>query len=65
MQLFVSTVTPFEVSVLKGEPELPLAIINRAVDGIFVCDMILQFFLGYYDKKLNQVVCDPAHIIRR
>ena len=62
--IFVSLVTPYEVSVLRHDPEPggALWVLNYLVDGVFCIDMGLQFFLGYFDKELNQIVNDPRHI---
>ena len=44
--IFTGLFTPWEVAFLPAFcfPE-PLFLLNRFVDGIFVCDMVLQFFL--------------------
>mmetsp|Transcript_16121 Transcript_16121/g.41049 ORF Transcript_16121/g.41049 Transcript_16121/m.41049 type:complete len:716 (-) Transcript_16121:262-2409(-) len=42
--LFTTVVTPYEVALLRTSVNA-LFIVNRVVDGIFVFDMILQFFL--------------------
>ena len=44
--MFVAVATPFEVAYL--EPKEPvLFVINRCIDGIFIIDIILQFFTAY------------------
>ena len=37
---------------------LPLGIINRVVDVIFICDLLLNFRTGYIDDR-NQLVLEP------
>ena len=37
---------------------LPLGIINRIVDVIFICDLLLNFRTGYIDDR-NQLVLEP------
>lgn len=44
--LFVATVTPFEVGFLSMELN-SLFYVNRAVDCIFICDIVLNFFIAY------------------
>ena len=64
--IFVSTVTPFEVSVMGSTKDFSvLWFLNWGIDGIFVLDLILQFFLGYFDRALNRVINDPHFIIIR
>ena len=38
---------------------------NLAIDVIFALDMLLNFFLGYYDRRMNQLVFDHSCIVRR
>jgi len=46
--IFTALVTPFEVSVLADQGLIvPLFVINRIVDVIFLCDIVLQFFIAY------------------
>ena len=45
--IFTTFVTPFEVALLGESVKLQLYIVNRVVDGIFVTDLVLQFFLVY------------------
>ena len=63
--VYVSIITVFEVSVMSSGEGLILAICNRLVDLIFFIDMVMQFWLGYYDKVLNQMVFDQRHIAKR
>jgi len=48
--VFTATVTPFEVSFLSGGLN-GLFWVNRLIDTIFLIDMVLQFFLAYYDEE--------------
>ena len=44
--IFTAVFTPFEVGFLANSaPDEPIFIINRVVDGIFVLDMMINFFL--------------------
>merc|ERR1719197_1109191 len=49
--LFVAFVTPFEVGFMQTSMNA-MFFINRAIDMIFVCDMVLQFFLMYPKKTI-------------
>ena len=47
--LWTAFVTPFEVGFLPSSESttLPLFICNRLVDGVFIIDMVLAFFVPY------------------
>ena len=46
--LFTSIVTPYEVTFVdEGACVTPLFVVNRVVDGIFIVDLFLQFFMIY------------------
>ena len=53
--LYVSTVTPVEVTVMNDTP-FWLKMVNYGFDFIFFIDMSLQFFQGYHDAELKQMV---------
>ena len=53
--LYVSTITPYEVTVMDSTP-LWLRVLNYGFDFIFFIDMSLQFFQGYHDAELKQMV---------
>jgi hypothetical protein len=63
--LYVSTITPYEVSVMNGEPHPALRAINYLVDFIFALDLVLQFFVGFWDPVLKAMCYDPCRIARR
>lgn len=64
--IFVSTVTPFEVSVMGTTTDYSfLWFLNWFIDIIFCFDLGLQFFLGYFDRELNQIINDPHFIVAR
>ena len=44
--IFTTLVTPYEVAFLESSPP-GLYATNRLIDGIFIADMVLQFFLMY------------------
>ena len=62
--LYVSTITPYEVTVMDSTP-LWLRVLNYGFDFIFFIDMSLQFFQGYHDADLKQMVYDPYLICRQ
>ena len=39
--------------------------INIVVDYIFVADMVLQFFIAYYDHTVKSYVFDQRYIVRK
>mmetsp|Transcript_1304 Transcript_1304/g.3742 ORF Transcript_1304/g.3742 Transcript_1304/m.3742 type:complete len:899 (+) Transcript_1304:106-2802(+) len=59
--LFTALVTPYEVSFLFGGLN-SLFWINRSVDLVFFFDMILQFFLIFYDETDDIWVQDHQRI---
>merc|ERR1719504_551490 len=63
---FVAVVTPVEVGMMETKFDA-LFIINRAIDLIFLADMILQFFLMYPVKTNFGVMMEGNHkkIIKR
>ena len=38
---------------------------NRAIDFLFLIDMSLQFFLGYWDHRLHMLIFDHRMIVNR
>lgn len=52
--IFTALVTPFEISFLEPSvnASAPLFIINRIIDGIFLIDLVLQYFLVYEDESV-------------
>lgn len=48
--IFTAFVTPVEASLLQVAVGSPLFVLNRVVDAIFVCDMVVQFFLPYRSR---------------
>ena len=67
---YTAIVTPFEVAFLQppclcGEDSvasLVLFAVNRAVDLSFLCDMVMQFFLMYFDEDTLEYVADKRRI---
>ena len=47
---------PLQVSVQTQDPSFGLRFCNRVVDVIFFGDILLQFFLGYFDEHLHLMV---------
>lgn len=51
---YVAIATPYEVAFL--EPEInAIFVVNRMVDMVFLCDLILQFFITAQDERGNWV----------
>ena len=48
--LFTALVTPYEVALLPTKLN-GLFAVNRCVDAIFVCDMVINFFLAFRDES--------------
>ena len=46
---YVALVTPFEIGYL-GDATGFLLVLNRTVDVLFAIDMVVNFFLGYFDE---------------
>ena len=65
--IFVCFITPYEVSVMRHEQDKRglLAVVNWLVDGVFFIDMGVQFFSGFHDAHLHQMVYDQRRICRR
>ena len=54
--IFTAFVTPFEVGFFEkgGIEEAPITfVLNRIIDSIFICDVILAFFLPYRESIKN------------
>lgn len=67
--LFTAVVTPVEVAFTGTKPlqvpdEVPLLVMNRLVDAVFISDFCLQFFMGY-DNGDGIVVKSPRRIAAR
>lgn len=69
--IFTAVVTPVEVAFSGTKPlrfgkdinELPLFMLNRIVDAVFISDFCMQFFMGYEEN--NKIVRDKRKIARR
>ena len=58
--------TRTQVSVMTGDDRNGvLRTINYVVDAVFACDMLLQFFVGFWDPSLKAMCYDPVIIARR
>lgn len=62
--VFTMVVTPVEVSFLSPKFDA-LFVLYRLVDVIFICDLVLQFFLGYYDESRGNILIQNRHLITR
>ena len=50
---------------MTGDANVVLSTINYAVDAVFACDMLLQFFVGFWDPSLKAMCYNPVIIARR
>ena len=62
--IFTALVTPFEVAFLTSAFNF-LFVINRLVDFGFMCDMVLNFFLGFYDEAEARMIWNQKLIASR
>ncbi|KAJ6698846.1 POTASSIUM CHANNEL AKT1 [Salix purpurea] len=62
--IYTAWVSPFEFGFLK-QPERPLSICDDVVNGFFAMDIVLTFFLAYFDKTSYILVDDRKSIWRR
>ncbi|XP_047308112.1 potassium channel AKT1-like [Impatiens glandulifera] len=58
---YTAWVSPFEFGFLD-KPEGPLSVINNIVNGFFVIDIVLTFFVAYLDKCTYILVDDQRQI---
>lgn len=53
--IFTAVVTPVEVAFTNSgrikSHEIPIFVINRVVDAVFLTDMVMQFFVAYHTKS--------------
>lgn len=61
--LYTAVVTPVEVSFMDTKIDT-LFWINRAVDGLFVKDIVLNFFVAIYDPEDGQLVFHHPTVVR-
>ena len=62
--LFTSTVTPYEISFLEVKVDA-LFWFNRVVDFFFLCDIVVNFNLKFFDSHSGMWVKDRTRIRRR
>lgn len=67
--IFTAIVTPVEVAFTNAghlQPhEIPIFFVNRLVDVIFITDIILQFFVAYYDEQLGGILVKSRSLIAK
>ena len=66
--IFVAVVTPAEIAFcLNKSSDLrePLFWVNRVIDCIFIKDMVLHFFLAYFDEHVGHRLVKDLRQIRR
>lgn len=37
---------------------------NLLIDAVFICDIVICFFTGYYDPRTQLITMDPAFVMR-
>lgn len=62
--VYTAWVSPFEFGFLM-KPEGPLAITDNVVNGFFLIDIVLSFFVAYLDKNTYLLVDEPKRIALR
>ncbi|KYM97158.1 Potassium/sodium hyperpolarization-activated cyclic nucleotide-gated channel 1, partial [Cyphomyrmex costatus] len=50
--------TPIFLTFYFDEPE-KWYFFNHAIDSVFICDIVIWFFTGYYDSQTQLIVLDP------
>ncbi|XP_018314248.1 potassium/sodium hyperpolarization-activated cyclic nucleotide-gated channel 2 [Mycetomoellerius zeteki] len=64
MTLFIIAalmVTPVFLAFYFDEPE-KWYLFNLAIDSVFICDIVIWFFTGYYDSQIHLIVLDPKFV---
>lgn len=62
--LFVCFITPYRIAFTESD-ELEWIIIDCLIDLLFLTDLILTFFMAYYDEKTYDLVDDRKKIACR
>ena len=63
--VYTALVTPYEVAFLETTWPSVLFVINRFVDLCFLTDLVMNFFLAYYDAMTRVWVCSHRKIAYR
>lgn len=66
MTLFITAallVTPVFLAFYFDEYE-KWYIFNHAIDAVFISDIVIWFFTGYYDSNTQLIVLDPRVVAR-
>lgn len=58
-------VYPFEAAFLKGAPKGGLCVIDNIIDLFFGVDIVLTFFVAYFDSRTQLLVQDQKKIAIR
>lgn len=64
MVFYTAWVSPFEFGFLRG-PRWPLNITDNVVNGFFVIDIVLSFFVAHLDKSSYILIDEPKRIALR
>ena len=65
MICFTAVFTPYEVAFLRTKYFTPLWWINRAVDVFFLCDLVINFNLIYFDEKKQGFITERKRVVNR
>lgn len=62
--VYTAFVTPYEIAFLETSINA-LWVFNRIVDVSFLCDMVVNFMMPYYDVDRQQWITRPSQIAKR
>ena len=62
--IYTGLATPIEVAFIGADVTSWFFILNRVVDLLFICDMVLIFRTAYVDEYSGRLITDPPTIVR-
>lgn len=63
--IYSAWVYPFEAAFLNGAPKGGLCVIDNIIDLFFAVDIVLTFFVAYFDSRTQLLVQDQKEIVIR
>ncbi|GAQ82666.1 potassium channel [Klebsormidium nitens] len=60
--LYTAWVGPFEFAFVPRNESLGLTISDSVSDFFFICDLVITFFVAYYDKNTAELIVDQKQI---
>ena len=51
--------TPFQFAYLSDNVELYVNILDKLMDFLFICDLLLQFFFAYQEGSSGEIIDSP------